>query len=758
MNSLPAYSNSPQGQITGPPAQFRVSLHSLRPGVLAVGFEAQDLFMPDVAGLALSDAAQAWVKAGFYVLPIKAGTKNAGSLLGSGWPQRSSRDLEQVRSWWSTWPDAGIAVHTGRSGVVVADLDVDVLPADLAPLRRAAVQLTRANTSSKRGHYIFASKATFVAGALRNDQGIKVGEIRSGNTVIVAAPTPHANGGLYRPVKALQAVPELTPQVRALLRCPAKAGSFDVEGFKQSYTTGDQLGRLKQVVRRYRKLVSDNDSDALKGKNRHDAMLDVACLALKESRAGAYPASKAIDRLERLWLSSIDGRPNHDLGEFQSMLRYAVSLANADDVEARRQIMARDYGTDTRTTAADLASYYRVKADKEMTMAPSAVRNGHELDDDEDFWKQLDDEEQVVQSLGEIEPQPLRWLWKGWIPLGKVSIFEGESEVGKSTMTIDWAATVSTGRPWPMTLIGGKPLVSQHKPSGVVLVGVEDSAADTVVPRLIAARADRDKIYRLKMELDDSGNPMPFTIEDVSRLRAAIHQAQASLVIIDPITAFLPENVQHNVDASVRRALMPLVVLAEETGAAIVAIRHFNKNTKASAKDRGGGSVAYSALVRSVIQAGKLSETQDDGATHALVLAISNLARKADAIGYLIEDAPDIAELPTPEDEALRVGTLKWCGSVSTNADDLAQGEDSRKKATMRDKAKLEIEKYLADGQPHPSNDVIEAVALAVACSEETVKKAARDLGVIRDKIYEDNKVKCWTWKLDIWDDESDGK
>lgn len=172
-------------------------------------------------------------------------------------------------------------------------------------------------------------------------------------------------------------------------------------------------------------------------------------------------------------------------------------------------------------------------------------------------------------------------------------------------MTLGWASIVSRGARWPETVIDNKPLVSQHAPAGVVLVGVEDANDDTVVPRLIAAGADLNRVHALARPLDDKGQPRPFTIpDDINWLRCAINEVGAKLVVIDPITACLPETTRHGVDASIRRILMCLVDLARETDSAIVLIRHFNKATGMSAKNRGGGSVAYGALVRSVLSAG----------------------------------------------------------------------------------------------------------------------------------------------------------
>ena len=79
--------------------------------------------LPDVGGMSHADAAEIYAKHGIHVVPIQPGTKNPGSLVGAGWPGLATDDLDTVRDWWRRWPDAGIAIHVGGSGLVVIDVD-----------------------------------------------------------------------------------------------------------------------------------------------------------------------------------------------------------------------------------------------------------------------------------------------------------------------------------------------------------------------------------------------------------------------------------------------------------------------------------------------------------------------------------------------------------------------------------------------------------------------------------------------------------
>src|SRR4051812_9534239 len=94
---------------------------------------------PDVRGLSKAEAAEAYAKSGIPVVPVQPGTKNPGSYLGRGWPQRATTDLDTIRDWWRRWPDAGIATHVGGGLLLVIDVDnPDKVPEWLWPLLERA--------------------------------------------------------------------------------------------------------------------------------------------------------------------------------------------------------------------------------------------------------------------------------------------------------------------------------------------------------------------------------------------------------------------------------------------------------------------------------------------------------------------------------------------------------------------------------------------------------------------------------------------
>ena len=179
--------------------------------------------------------------------------------------------------------------------------------------------------------------------------------------------------------------------------------------------------------------------------------------------------------------------------------------------------------------------------------------------------------------LAEVQAETVEWLWERRIPLGKITVLDGDPDNGKSVLTTDLAARVTVGKAMPY---GFGKIFPQ---AGVAILSAEDGVGDTIRPRFDAAGGDPNQVVIL-------GNDDPFGIpEDLPELERAIKRVGAKLVIVDPIMAFLGENINSNSDKDVRSALKPLKQLAERSGAAVVIVRHLNKTPGGNVLYRGGG-------------------------------------------------------------------------------------------------------------------------------------------------------------------------
>ena len=161
----------------------------------------------------------------------------------------------------------------------------------------------------------------------------------------------------------------------------------------------------------------------------------------------------------------------------------------------------------------------------------------------------------VIVRLADVQPESVSWLWAGHIPLGKLTILEGDPGLGKSALTCDLAARVSTGRPMPDGTAGVE--------GGVVFLSVEDGLADTIRPRLEAAGANLDRIVAFSGMRDSEGERLPTLPKDLVGLERTIRESSAALCVLDPLMAILGGEVNSWRDQDVRRALAPLAAMAE---------------------------------------------------------------------------------------------------------------------------------------------------------------------------------------------------
>lgn len=341
-------------------------------------------------------------------------------------------------------------------------------------------------------------------------------------------------------------------------------------------------------------------------------------------------------------------------------------------------------------------------------------------------------------SMTEVESRPIEWLWAGRIPLGKLTIVDGDPGLGKSVITnADIAARVTLGKPMP----DGDEGIGIPKP--VVLVVAEDDLSDTVRPRLEAAGADLAYVFTIPIKRNTKGQIIPLVIpDDLIRLQETVEDVDATLVVIDPITAFLGEQVNSHNDASVRKALGPLKELAEDTGAAVVMIRHLNKSGDAKALYRGGGSIAFSGSARSGLMVEGIPDDAEGWCGLAQVKG--NLSRRTKTLLYRIVSA-QVSQPDFPFD----VPVVEWGGESDLSADQLFQKKDARKHAPEREEAKQFLMALLRKN-PTPAGEVKKQAAQA-GHSWVTVKRASTELGVIKEPVREEGgkrAIKAWLWSL----------
>lgn len=360
----------------------------------------------------------------------------------------------------------------------------------------------------------------------------------------------------------------------------------------------------------------------------------------------------------------------------------------------------------------------------------------------------------VLVPLSEVEPEEVRWLWPGRIALGKLTLLAGDPGLGKSFLTLDIAARLSRGAPWPDAASHEAPHTNSHEspndphnnphdphdthkppqsPGGVVLLSAEDGVADTIVPRLIAAGADRARIAAVSAvhESTDTGQAAQRGFELTRDLRALEHAVRnvpdCRLVIVDPISAYMGKADSHN-NTEVRKVLAPLAELAERLDVAVLAVTHLRKG-EGRAMYRAMGSLAFIAAVR----AGWCVTADEHQPERRLVLPIkNNLAIDQGGLAYTI----------TENDLGAHV---HWEQSEVRLSADEALGQGGGQMRSEVDEAGQWLRDALTSG-PKKATQLI-ARAKRDGIAERTLRRAKVTLG-IRSHRESTQSGQAWMWHL----------
>jgi hypothetical protein len=325
----------------------------------------------------------------------------------------------------------------------------------------------------------------------------------------------------------------------------------------------------------------------------------------------------------------------------------------------------------------------------------------------------------VLTPASEIEPEPMVWAWEddghGRIPAGSLGLFAGREGTGKSSSLIWLAAKITAGQ-LPGSLHG--------VPRGVIYVAVEDSWKFTIVPRLIAAGADRGLVYRAEVQALDEGTVSLSLPADNRLLEEAITAHGIALVVLDPLMSAISGALDTHVNREVRKALDPLARMADRTGAVFAGIAHFSKSASTDASSLITGSGAFKDVARFIFAFA--TDTEDGSKV---------ITQTKNSLGY--SDLPSMAYriteaiVPTAKGDA-RVGRFVLDGPSSRTVDDIlsansgsGQGEQVRAGDYLR--------KALASG-PRLSAEV-EEEGIESGYSKRTLDRARQELKIARRKV-----------------------
>jgi RecA-family ATPase len=328
----------------------------------------------------------------------------------------------------------------------------------------------------------------------------------------------------------------------------------------------------------------------------------------------------------------------------------------------------------------------------------------------------------------EVKPERIEWLWRHRLALGKIVVLDGDPGLGKSTVSLDIAARVSSGAPFPMDDEG-------RTPAGVILLSAEDGIADTIVPRLAAAGADLGLVRILKAYPDERGMPVPLTIPAaIPFMEEHVRATESKLLIIDPLMAYFESKTNANTDQDVRAALRPLGEMLERTGCACLMLRHLNKSDSKNALYRGGGSIGIVGAARTGFI---VTKHPDDDKIRILATSKNNLAPEAPSLTYHLESVwgQDVAHVVWAN-ETTRYSAADLMNLSSRDKEDEQEEDDVE--AFLRD--------YLEQNGPTRSTEIIKVGKTEYDYSASKIHRARKKLDIqsIREAAFQG----AYVWHL----------
>jgi hypothetical protein len=321
-----------------------------------------------------------------------------------------------------------------------------------------------------------------------------------------------------------------------------------------------------------------------------------------------------------------------------------------------------------------------------------------------------DDETRLLvrRCINQFERRNLEWIWEPFIPSSLLTLLMGDKAVGKSSVAIDMAARISTGRAWPR--FGHDPEVRAPKGS-VIILCKENDISRIIRPRLEAAKADISRVYTVGYKVPDD----PEQIDPLERLDTTVKDLEqqireigdVKLIVIDPITDYAGKIDMYR-DSAVRGLLNPLGRLASRHDLAIVMILHLNKKPDLPARYRGLGGVGIRNVSQSTIMVGLNADFPGER--------------------FMAQDAANLcAETRSVSFQMVNVGLyhrIEW-GSHWEEADLDERMADKRE--SKQDRAQQLLRQWLARGPVEV--DELKSRTEREGIGWRTMKKAKKDYG-----------------------------
>jgi putative DNA primase/helicase len=334
----------------------------------------------------------------------------------------------------------------------------------------------------------------------------------------------------------------------------------------------------------------------------------------------------------------------------------------------------------------------------------------------------------ITRRASDVQPEKLIWVWPGRIPEGKLVLVGGPPGLGKSQLIAFIAATVSNGGAWPC----GE---GSTTPGNVIIMSAEDGIEDTIIPRLIAAGANMDRIHIVASATKPDGTGRKtFSLKtDVDLLEAKAKEiGGVRFISVDPVSAYMGGS-DGNGNVETREVLEPLADMANRLRIAVLAVTHLNKGgggTQQSALNRFAGSIAFVAAARAAFA---VIEDPEDDNRRLFLQAKNNLGPKCKGLAFRMEQRLIPGDI-------LSSNIFFESGLVTQSIDEALTASESRRGGGQTS-SKEDAAEFLAEILAHGPVDVLEVERQARAATlldddkrlrqNKAFRDARKDLGVL---------------------------
>lgn len=704
------------------------------------------------------------------------------------WQHKATTDPEQIRRWWTTWPNANVALATGpESGIVALDVDGPTGARTLQALilKHGVFPPTLTNRTGRGGlHYVYRYPADR---DVPNSEGT-VGpglDVRGRGGYILWPPSRTDHGFYSRQTDKAASDPAPWPDwlhALTLPRAPEPTSAAPIPPARPTsapHVNGQAGGRPGPEQRAVEYLA--RCAAALSGQNGHKQTFRVARAVVYGFDVGPDVGFRLLwerwnplcvppwtDKELRHKCADADAKPfNKPRGYLLNESRPRAGAGTGKIGQIRPYIApasengAADGACDGAETG-PAGSDGGAPDDRPTIPAPPPVPIAEPIDHVLDGLKSKTNGQARPRQGGAKEREPGQ-AGRGPAdppgpPRGGGGGGGGEPPDGPQLRAL---ASVKERKPewlWPgriqrgainflegskcqgkttiaaavaASMTGGPLLPGQAKRADgdVLFLTVESCLESAIKPRMRVAGADPKRVHYLEQP-GKPGRPYALSLPaDLTLLERFIRREGIRLVVLDPWTSFTAPGFNLKDERDARFLLEQLGGVLAETGAAALLIRHLRKYSSGPALDQGLGSAGVAATARAVNCA---YTDPDRKGGHVLAVVAANEAKPAPSLTYDL----------VPEAGAVRV---RWTGETGLDADQLADG---RSDATERDRlgrATRFLRSELSNGRQKTT--ILQERAQQAAVAWRTVERAKVELGVEAEANWEVDRI-VWYWKL----------